>query len=96
MYDITEYFECHCYAEEHAIRFSYEEEYNELFLSVFLNQYRPWYHRIWVAIKYVFGYKCRYGHWDTWTLKVEDAGRLRHLADRVILREKNKKEVSDV
>ena len=91
----TEFFECHCFAEEHTIKFSYEEEYNELYLSVFLNQYRPWWHRIWVATKYVFGYKCRYGHWDTWSLNVDDADRLRDFVDRVIEKDQIKNDKND-
>lgn len=32
--------------------------------------------RIWTAIKYIFGYKSKYGHFDIFSLRVEDADRL--------------------
>lgn len=68
----THYFECKCHSDEHTIKFSYDEEDNELYLSVFLNQYRNLFKRIWVAFRYVMGYKCRYGNWDCTLFKDED------------------------
>jgi hypothetical protein len=32
--------------------------------------------RIWIALKYLFGYKCIYGHWQSTTLTREEASRL--------------------
>jgi hypothetical protein len=32
----------------------------------------PWWQRIINAVKYVFGYKCRYGHFDEFLLRRED------------------------
>jgi hypothetical protein len=31
--------------------------------------------RTWIAIKYIFGYKCKYGHWDCFDLRYEDCDR---------------------
>jgi len=75
----THYFECQCYSDEHTLKFLIDEEEKDLYVSIFLNQYRNIFKRIWVAIKYVFGYKCKYGHWDTWMLREEDFKRLQQL-----------------
>jgi len=42
-------------------------------MDVFLNDWPGFWKRCWYAIKYVFGYKCKYGHFDNVLLKVEDA-----------------------
>ena len=68
---IKKHFECKCYSPEHRLTFFYNID-DGLMASIFLNEYRRWYQRIWVAIKFVFGYKCRYGHWDTFMMKEED------------------------
>jgi hypothetical protein len=80
----TEFFECACFSDEHTLKFSYDPDENELYTSVYLNQYRSIWKRIWVAIRYVCGYRTKYGHWDCFILRAEDAIRLRSLVDRVI------------
>ena len=75
------YFECECGSPEHTLQFSLDEELGEIHTSVFLNNYRSVFVRIWVAVKYVFGYKCRYGHWDCWIMKKSDSSQLRMLLD---------------
>ena len=47
----------------------------EVFAHVFLRP-DPLPKRIWNAIKYVFGYKCRYGHFDEFILQRADVTRL--------------------
>jgi hypothetical protein len=80
----TEFFECACFSDEHTLKFSYDPDENELYTSVYLNQYRSVWKRIWVAVRYVCGYRTKYGHWDCFILRPEDAIRLRSLVDRVI------------
>lgn len=60
---------CMCYSDEHTLRFQYFPEdsghdHPSLYTSVFLNETNTFWQRIWVAIKYIFGYKCKYGDWD--------------------------------
>lgn len=86
----TEFFQCICHSDEHTVRFdifhnSKERTELELFLHVYLYNYRNFFQRCWVAIKYVFGYHCKYGHWDCWSLREEDAERLKDLVDKYIL-----------
>jgi hypothetical protein len=78
----TEFFECACYSDEHTLKFSYDPEDNELYTTVFLNQYRNVFKRVWVALKYVFGYRCKYGDWDCFIMRPEDGERLAAMLDR--------------
>ena len=83
MLDGTEFFECLCSSDEHTLKFCLNLDDRELYTSVFLNQHRSIWGRIWTAVKYVFGYKSQFGHWDCFNLRREDAGRLRRLLDRL-------------
>lgn len=75
-----EYFECSCFSEEHTLRFTLypaeEDSPPDLFTSVFLNQHRGFFRRLWIAFRYLFGYKCRYGHWDCFLLNPKDVDRM--------------------
>jgi len=73
---MTEFFECECMSNEHTLRFSLDAFDTELYVSVFLNQHRSFFGKLWTAVKYIYGYKCKDGHWDCTMLKVEDADRL--------------------
>lgn len=86
------YFDCVCHSLDHTIHFQiYEDEEDiELYLQVQLINYRNIFKRIIVAIKYIFGYKCRYGHWDCWTLRNQDSSRLKSILERYINSNKNK------
>lgn len=78
----THYFECACSSPEHTLRFVLDKTPSEpeLYLEVYLHE-RPFFSRLWYGLKYIFGFKCRYGAWDCWTLSPEDPGRLRNLLD---------------
>ena len=74
MSDKPLFLQCTCHSDEHTLRWDIEDD--ELYASVFLHQYRNIFSRIWVAIKYVFGYKCKYGHWDCFTLRPSDVAKM--------------------
>jgi hypothetical protein len=86
----TSYYECQCECSDHTIRFVYDPDENELYTEVQLYQYHNIFVRIWLAIKYIFGYECKYGHWDCWMLKNEDCNGIKELLDKVIDGRKNK------
>ena len=79
----THYFDCKCTSPEHTLRFVYDPQDNEIYTEVFLCQYRNPFQRIWTALKYVFGFKCKFGHWDCWLMQDEDCKRLVELVNRV-------------
>ena len=57
---------------------AYDPQYVEFCVSVKMNQYHGFFAKLWVAVKYLFGRKCKdaVDHWDTVMLKIEDVDRL--------------------
>jgi len=78
----NDYIECQCDSAEHVLRFVIDNEEDEVYLEVQLSQYRNFLKRIWVAIKYIFGYTCKYGHWDVTLIKNEDRDRIIKILQR--------------
>lgn len=78
-----QYFECACHSAEHTLRFVWDDEDNSIYTEVFLGHHNNIFGRIWNAIKYVFGYQCRYGHFDCFLMRPEDANRLQMLLDKI-------------
>jgi hypothetical protein len=77
----THHFDCDCSSAEHIFRVTSENAFDEdfppqLYISLQLNQYRNLLKRLLTAVKYFFGYECKYGHWDTVELKKDDINRL--------------------
>jgi len=82
----TEYFECECYTPEHTVRFTYDPDDGELYMSVYLWRW-PFWKRVWIAIKYVFGYTSKFGDFDSGTsFEARDLKRLSDLALRAAAR----------
>lgn len=86
------YFECICDSVEHTLRISallnedkkfYPNE-EEIYFELFLNDWLPLYKKVWRALKYIFGYHCKYGHWENATLNLQSMMRLRDLLDKYI------------
>lgn len=73
----TEYFECSCHSPEHTLSLAFDddEDLPAIYGHVFLGE-NPWYKRVWMAVKYVFGYKCKYGHFDEFVFNPEDCDRM--------------------
>lgn len=78
------YFECECHSDEHMLKFKFfpDDEDPMLYASVYLRHWQPWYKRVWVAIKYVFGYKSKYGDFDCFSMNKEDANKFYNLAKK--------------
>lgn len=74
------YFECDCGSKEHTFCVTTQdwEDYlpPQLYFHFQLSQPSTFIGRCWKGIKYIFGYKCKYGHWDTINLSEEDLNRL--------------------
>jgi hypothetical protein len=80
-----EIFICECYSTEHqlVIKHDPDEKYHNLYLNVHLITYKNIFKRIWVSLKYIFGYKCRYGHWDEFIFNKKDAERLIEILKKI-------------
>lgn len=66
------YLECMCEGTDHITRFQYFKEDNEsiLYMESFLAADHRFFHRIWKAIKYVFGIASKYRSCYAQTSKV--------------------------
>ena len=70
---VEETYVCSCGSLEHLIQLKmFDCDPNELYLSVHLVIYNSFFKRIWVSLKYIFGYKCRYGHFDEFIFRKQD------------------------
>jgi len=82
----TEYLECSCTSAEHLLRFTFDHgwkgECPEIFVDVQLNHFHGFWKRLWQGLKYIFGYKCRYGHWDESLLLGDQVRQLRAMCDK--------------
>lgn len=76
-------FICQCNSTEHQLIFSYfpDDEDKEVYVSVHLIPERNILKRIWMAIKYIFGYRCCYGHFDEFIFKKSDAESLQKVVN---------------
>ena len=76
----TDYFECECSSKEHTFGVtsveSDEDMPPELFFDIQLIQPRSFFKKVVTAAKYIFGYQCKYGHWDNISLSEDDTNRL--------------------
>lgn len=79
--DIDEYgfevhfFLCQCSHPEHTLRIDYEKDPNFLTFEIFLARL-PWYKRIWHGIKYICGFKSKYGDFTSIIFHPKDADRM--------------------
>lgn len=87
---ILEYMECRCMSTEHLFKFYIDIEDASVCLEVHLANWLPWYKRIWRGIKYVFGYKSKFGDFDTTIMKDEDINKLIDLLAYFKTLQKNK------
>jgi len=74
---------CECSSIEHTLRFMHNKESGEIYTEVFLWKHK-FLKRLWVGIKYIFGYKCQYGHWDCTMMYHKETIKLRDYLDKCI------------
>jgi len=77
-----EIFICDCHSPEHQMVIVYSEDdgYPMVYSNVHLNK-RPFWERLKYGIKYIFGYKCRYGAFDEFIFNTDDAERLQEVVN---------------
>lgn len=79
---IKEFFICQCNNTEHQLVFKYFENDigGDVYVEVHLVPDSFW-NRIKNAIKYIFGYRSKYGDFDEFIFKKEDANKLQSVVD---------------
>ena len=92
MLDGTYYFDCVCGKAEHTLRFTLNKEQNEIYAEVYLLPCCGFFKRIYLAIKYVFGFNFLNGHFDDWIMDNNDAKKLRDMLNTFMGVEENAKE----
>ena len=81
MKTVDEVFICKCCNIEHQLIFSYFTDEKEVYVSVHLIPEYKIFRRIWKAIKYIFGHRSIYGHFDEFIFKPEDADKLQSIVN---------------
>jgi hypothetical protein len=56
---------CSCHSFEHMVHFWWCEEDKVMYVHTHLTTYRNFFKRLWVGLRYAFGYKSRFGEWDS-------------------------------
>ena len=82
MVEDREIFICDCYSLEHQVIFWYDDEDSSLYCQPHLTTHRNFFKRLWRGLKYAFGYKSRFGDWDSVIFKDEDLNRLRNYLNK--------------
>ncbi len=72
---------CECFSTEHQVAITYiqadnKDEADEMCFEVHLTPGKGFFKRIIGAIKYVFGYRSRYGDWDEFIFNPKDCEKL--------------------
>lgn len=78
---------CVCNSIEHQIVFNYDKCSDTCYVSIHLNKLRFW-KRLIHGIRYIFGYKCKYGDFEEIILGEHHAKYLAELSD-ILNRGKN-------
>ncbi len=80
---------CICGSLDHQLVMSWdpsedEPQWQMLYIEIYLVSYQSFFQRLWRAVRYVFGYKCRYGNWDEMLVSPAKAVEMRQLLDKFI------------
>jgi hypothetical protein len=72
--------DCACRDVSHLVRLSYWTDESPDYMNLYLHYYLEapnFFKRLWYGIRYIFGYRCRYGEFGEVLLEEIDALRLR-------------------
>jgi hypothetical protein len=72
---------CSCGSVEHQVIIRVIKGEPEVYLTIHLQQYKSFWKRLWVGLKYAFGYTSRYGEWDEIILDKSHATAFRRVSD---------------
>lgn len=74
---------CECHSLEHQYSFWFDEEENLLYCEPHLTTNRNFFGRLIYGIKYIFGYKSRFGSWDEFLFKHNDVDKLIEILNKI-------------
>lgn len=91
MLDGTHYIECICDQSEHVLRCTLDKDgfdgQPQIFVEHFLGNY-GFLRRLYISLFYIFGRKCKYGHFSETILNIEQISNLRDLCDVALMAKK--------
>lgn len=77
-----EIFICDCYSVEHQLILRQDpDSFDDIYVYIHLNKERKFWKRLKHGVKYIFGYKSRFGAWDEFIVNKKDWSRLRDIID---------------
>lgn len=71
---------CACRGPQHTVFFDYDVTDGDLYLTFHLSDGGFWW-RLWRGLKYILGFKERFGHWDEVVVKPEDCNKIQTLLE---------------
>lgn len=80
----VEYYDCECFDQEHLIGLIYEKEEKELWMKYHLADERTVWQRAKLAVKYVLGFRSRYGHWGCFSFDQDAAERFKKKLEKFL------------
>ena len=88
-----EYIECSCQTIEHLVRITWEKgsDWPEMYIETYLNDYRGFFKRFWYGIKYILGFKSKYGAFGDTILEEKQIRQLRDLCNKWLYNHGDKK-----
>ena len=75
---------CDCGDYEHQVVFSFPDDDREMFCAPHLTTWKNPLRRLWVAIRYVFGYRSQFGAWDELVMTEQGVRELRAFLDKFL------------
>lgn len=70
---------CDCHSDEHLWVVSFDDEDQFVYISPHLSLYKNFLQRCWYALKYIFGYKSKYGCFDSIVISERNVDVLRQI-----------------
>lgn len=80
--DTTEVMYCECSSMEHIVCFGFFNDEPEVYVSVHLTKHGFW-ERLKYAVKYLFGYQCKYGAFEEVLLGTKQYDKVMEIANHL-------------
>ena len=82
---MNHYIECECGCAAHTLRASIDPDPNYpcVYVEFFMGHFGFW-RRLWIGIKYILGFKSKFGHFDEVVLSRCQVEQIRELCDKFL------------
>ncbi len=73
---------CDCGSLEHQIVIIEDEEDHHVYVEIHIKTYKRFLKRLWVGLRYAFGYRSRFGEFDSIIIQQQDHQKLIDLLEK--------------